>query len=216
MNLLSQRLKTAFTTYCLPAVCSVCKKNYDFICKNCLDTLQFKQHHSTISNVNHIYFSDYTETLKSLMYSIKFDNYSKALTPLQEKLRQSVQADLKHGDYDYWIPIPYHPLKTYQRGYDIIKHIFSSLFEEKNIPINDCLIRTKHTKPLSTLSPNQRSKMLSNCFLLSKNTSINLTNKKIALVDDIVTTQTTMQECLKILMNSFNIAKIECISLIKA
>ena len=90
------------------------------------------------------------------------------------------------------------------------------LFEEKNIPMNDCLIRTKHTKPLSTLSPNQRSTMLSNCFLLSKNTSINLTNKKIALVDDIVTTQTTMQECLKILMNSFNIAKIDCISLIKA
>ena len=167
---------------------------------------------SSILDYPHSYLLPYTKTVESLIQAIKFNNYKQALNPLQAKINKALAGT--HHNYDAWVPVPYHAIKYRQRGYNIIVLLFKHYFDSQNIPMIPMLKRIKQTKPLSQLSKSQRIKTLQGSIQL--NTTINLRYSNILLVDDIVTTKTTMKECLSILKKQPSIKKITCLSLIKA
>tara|TARA_B100000427_G_scaffold86317_2_gene70850 strand:+ start:2955 stop:3473 length:519 start_codon:yes stop_codon:yes gene_type:complete len=167
---------------------------------------------SSILDYPHSYLTHYTKTLESLIQSIKFNNYKQALNPLQTKINRALAGT--HHNYDAWVPVPYHTIKSRQRGYNIIILLFKHYFDSQNIPMIPMLKRIKQTKPLSQLSKSQRIKTLRGSIQL--NTKINLGYSNILLVDDIVTTKTTMKECISILKKQPSIKNITCLSLIKA
>ena len=94
--------------------------------------------------------------------------------------------------------------------------MFKPIFDQNNVPIQYNLERKKNTNPLAKLSKVNRKKTLKNAFKIKQKQKTNKKNLKIALVDDIVTTQTSMKECINILQETYSIDKLDCISLIKA
>ena len=205
-----------FQKYCLPPLCSNCNKRVGYLCQTCTKQLTFTINHSRIANCNHYYFSNYTPLLKTIIKAIKYDNYKQALRPIYNHLNQNPRIQSLLKQYDIWIPIPYHPNKLYQRGYNIIETMFKPIFDQNNVPIQYNLERKKNTNPLAKLSKINRKKTLKNAFKIKQKQKKNKKNLKIALVDDIVTTQTSMKECINILQESYSIDKLDCISLIKA
>ncbi|PJA26990.1 MAG: hypothetical protein CO189_08315 [candidate division Zixibacteria bacterium CG_4_9_14_3_um_filter_46_8] len=101
-------------------------------------------------------------------------------------------------DIDVIIPVPLHPRKHHYRGYNqaelFAKHL-SHLFD---IPMNcTALKRKKNTKSQTYLNAIERYANIKGVFQISNNESIK--NKRILLVDDIVTTGATLYECSKTL-----------------
>tara|TARA_B100001175_G_C19394126_1_gene582947 strand:+ start:370 stop:1020 length:651 start_codon:yes stop_codon:yes gene_type:complete len=205
-----------FQTYFLPPLCSSCNKNLGYICSQCHNSLNFKINTSTIDSHKHYYLSSYTPQLQNIIQAIKFDQYEKALESVSQHLIKTATIQPLIKQYDAWISIPYHQKKQYQRGYNIIEAIFKPIFDIHAIPLIYPIKRNKQTPSLSKLSKENRKKVLSKAFNYNKNYNINLKNKKIALVDDIVTTQTTMKNCLQLLHDNYQIDTVDCISLIKA
>lgn len=105
---------------------------------------------------------------------------------------------LKQLDCDYIIGVPISKKKLRQRGYNQAEILAKSLGEKLQIKwIKGGVIRGKETKPLKTMSANQRRKELQDAFGIDR--SWQILGKKIMIVDDIYTTGATIDELAKAL-----------------
>ncbi|GAB4255099.1 MAG: ComF family protein [Methylomicrobium sp.] len=103
------------------------------------------------------------------------------------------------------IPIPLHPKRYRERGFNQAIEIARTLSRELVIPLNykNC-IRSRNTPHQIGLPAGQRRKNLRNAFELVKP----IEAEHVALFDDVITTGTTASELAKILKKA-GIAKVE-------
>jgi len=96
------------------------------------------------------------------------------------------------------IPVPSYKKKQKYRGFNPAEEITKHLAEYLKIPIlNDALIKTKQTLAQTELKKEQRIENIKGVFGVKNPEKIK--NKKIILIDDVLTTGSTLEECAKIL-----------------
>lgn len=100
------------------------------------------------------------------------------------------------------VPVPLHPRKEKWRGFNQAKLLAQKISENRNIPVQDFLKRTRYTLPQVDLKKEIREKNVSNAFGFIPAPNINLEDKTLILVDDIATTVSTLEECAKILYSN--------------
>lgn len=94
------------------------------------------------------------------------------------------------------IPVPLHPKRLRERGYNQTLEIAKPLAKSLRIPLHASgLIRHKSTQPQSGLSKRKRAQNVSQAFKVYDD----FTNHHVALLDDVVTTGFTISECCKLL-----------------
>jgi ComF family protein len=94
------------------------------------------------------------------------------------------------------IPVPLHPQRYHQRGFNQAIEIARPIAGILNIPLNlTCCSRTLNTPPQARLSANERKKNLKNAFSVVKAPPA----EHIAILDDVVTTGSTVDELAKAL-----------------
>ena len=111
------------------------------------------------------------------------------------------------------VPIPLHPTKLRERGFNQ-SHAFAQVLQETlnaNIQIENALIRIRFTRSQTTLSRELRKKNIRKAFALSPNIKLDF-KKKYILVDDVFTTGSTANACAKVLKKA-GIRSIELITL---
>ncbi|HOZ56481.1 MAG: DNA utilization protein GntX [Parcubacteria group bacterium ADurb.Bin316] len=95
------------------------------------------------------------------------------------------------------IPVPLHKRRRRWRGFNQTKEIAEITAKHFQLKINATnLIRIKHKKAQAKLNEEQRLKNVAGCFAWRGE---NLTGANIILIDDVVTTGATLNECAKIL-----------------
>jgi ComF family protein len=111
------------------------------------------------------------------------------------------------------IPIPMHFFRKWKRWYNQAEIIAHNLSKHLNIPIRkNFLIKKTYTKQQSRLSYKERYNNLSGSFILKKITSIPK-NTHIYLVDDIVSTGSTLLEVSEVLSkNGFKKISAVCLA----
>ena len=97
------------------------------------------------------------------------------------------------------LPVPLHPLRTLARGYNQAQEIADIVAVELKLPVENALIRrTRHTRPQFDLDPAARRRNIRGAFRLVRQPEY----RSIALVDDVVTTGTTVNEIAALLKRS--------------
>jgi competence protein ComFC len=94
------------------------------------------------------------------------------------------------------VPISLHTKKLRQRGYNHAKLLADQIGKRLSLPIVDCLLRSKETKIQAGLTKKEREANMKDAFSVK---SVDIKNKTIFLVDDIVTTGVTFGEAAKVL-----------------
>jgi ComF family protein len=103
--------------------------------------------------------------------------------------------------FDLTVPVPMHPIRFIKRGFNQSALIARCLSKRLDIPISfDTLIKKRNTKPQSTLDKRERSENLKGSFAVKNNSRIN--DKRVLLVDDVITTSSTVNECSKTLIEA--------------
>ena len=102
---------------------------------------------------------------------------------------------------DLIVPVPLHRLRLLKRKYNqsalLAQHV-AKQFNKSYVP--DGLKRIRRTPKQGKLSPEQRKKNVANAFQINKH--LDFTGKNVLLIDDVLTTGATANECAKILLKS--------------
>ena len=99
--------------------------------------------------------------------------------------------------FDSLVPVPLHPTRIRERGYDQIAALVALLGERSRKPVCLCLRRARYTESQTRFSRKERLQNLQNAFELRKGTSV--LGKRLLLVDDVLTTGSTLDECARVL-----------------
>ena len=99
---------------------------------------------------------------------------------------------------DILMPVPLHPSRLREREYNQSLLLADELNRDLHLPlVYDNLVRLRATQPQTELSRSERLKNLRRCFALRRPTEV--AGKRVLLVDDVMTTGTTVNECAKVL-----------------
>lgn len=97
---------------------------------------------------------------------------------------------------DYLVPIPLHRRKLRERGYNQAELIADGMSEVAGIPVRTDLVRRKKvTQTQTMLSLEERKKNMDDAFEVVPVAIRNLENKTCILVDDVITTGSTIISC---------------------
>lgn len=139
------------------------------------------------------------DALRALIHALKFQGIAAAAAPLAEILARYVknlQLDLHE-----WIvaPIPLSRERARARGFNQSELIAQPFARALGIPFDDRLLaRIAHRKPQSdTEDIFERRENIKGCFALAPGADV--AQKKIILVDDVVTSGTTFAEAARVL-----------------
>jgi len=95
------------------------------------------------------------------------------------------------------MPVPLHKKRLRWRGFNQSELLAKGIKKYFNLDLRlDELIRTKHKKPQTKLSGRKRKENVKGCFFWKGDW---LDGKNIILVDDVITTGSTLNECAKVL-----------------
>ncbi len=111
---------------------------------------------------------------------------------------------------DVLCPIPLSKPRIQQRGYNQSFELAKKLAPHLSRP--DIILRTYHVASQASLNRQQRLKNLSGVFQLDPFKSHLLRNKKVVLVDDVLTTGATIQAVCQVLQNA-NVAEVSVVVL---
>ena len=140
----------------------------------------------------------YKGAIKELIISFKYFYNFLSFSALIEVFNR-LEFDLDILDSDVVIPVPLHLKRLRQRGFNQATLIAKKIF--KDIPISfDSLLRIKDTPHQMGLKKQERLKNISGAFKVVRKKDIE--SKRVLLVDDVVTTGATINECSKELLNS--------------
>ncbi len=202
-----------------PNLCIVCEhrthSSEELFCMDC-------QYHIHPTGMHLLKENEFTSRFKgrlnlihgaSLYYYIKGGRLQKAMELLKYKNRPEIGLRLgrffgnllkdlpEYAEIDLIIPIPLHPNRKIQRGYNQSALIACGIAESLNLPVReDILSRNKETYTQTEKNRMERSINMQKVFELQKPDVIK--GKHILLVDDILTTGATLEASANIIQKA--------------
>src|SRR6266446_6023654 len=107
---------------------------------------------------------------------------------------------LRDRRFDIIIPVPLHPTRERERGFNQASLLAELLSAEISIQSKPALERIRYTTTQTALDRAERMENLHNAFRLRKNTSVQ--GLRVLLIDDVLTTGSTLSECARVLKHA--------------
>ena len=188
-------------------LCYLCKDKSPyltaFVCSECSERLEFVYREVDISSqyIKRTFFAlSYNSYLRELIHDFKFNGKSYMYKPFAEIMIEAIKrTDINYIDLIMYIPI--HRRKEAIRGYNQSELLAKYISQKLQIQLSKGNLRkTTWTKEQNTLNRVQRLINLKNSFSISNTEEIQ--GKRILLIDDLITTGATFNECSKLLIES--------------
>jgi ComF family protein len=158
-----------------------------------------------------LYFEKEIST-KQILHGIKYQNKKNLALEMGRRIGINILKTAKFKEVDCLIPIPLHAKKAYQRGYNQSQLLAEGITQTSNIPCNEQLLkRIKHSESQTKKGRFKRWENVQNTFRLDL-TQLN-NYHHIALVDDVVTTGSTLEVCVREIQTHYPELKISIITL---
>lgn len=202
----------------LPRFCPSCNKKLTneerIICPECLrkiqrvneERLQYEYQKkflskNIISGFTSFYLFEKDKELQAIIHAIKYNQRFLIGKFLGELVGKNFEKLFNDWQIDFIIPIPLHHLKKAERGYNQSFYIAKGIGKQTNIPVNVHSIKRKRfTQSQTLLNQKEREENINGAFSIKKSSSI--IGKNVLLIDDVITTGATINECGKVLIDN--------------
>lgn len=104
---------------------------------------------------------------------------------------------LRGRRFDRLVPVPLHPARRRERGFNQADLLAELLSRRTSIPLQPVLQRIRYTKTQTAFDRAERMENLRNAFRLRKNATVQ--GYRVLLIDDVLTTGSTLSECARVL-----------------
>lgn len=143
----------------------------------------------------------FDEYYQKLIHRFKYDKKIPLGKRLAARLGQAVAFNVDFTSCDLVIPVPLHRARHRERGFNQSEILAEGISEETKIPLaKDILKRRKNTEDQTYLSARQRAENVRDAFVVTKPGRVK--GKNVILVDDVMTTGATLNECAAMLQKA--------------
>jgi ComF family protein len=98
------------------------------------------------------------------------------------------------SNYSAIIPVPLHKTRRRERGYNQSEEIARALAKSLNLSLrSELLLRLRHTSTQTKKTRTEREENMQNAF----SCPFQLKDEKVLLVDDVITTGSTVEACIR-------------------
>lgn len=177
--------------------CEACSQPFDgavsskFVCPNCRDAgFSFRCAVAVVRS---------QRTIRDLVHRLKYGRemwLGRVLAQIQSEGFDDPR--LADGAIDALVPVPLHPRRLRERQFNQAAVLAGHLSRMSGIPVLECLRRTRYTGTQTRLGRKGRRQNLRDAFALLQNAAV--TGMDLLLVDDVLTTGSTLDACASILV----------------
>ena len=195
-----------------PSVCAACGCSLyrweKIVCTRCRSLLPKTGYESNEDNplarmfygrvrlkaVTACFFFSKEGKVQHLIHELKYKGNADAGVFLGRELGKSIKEAPLFLGVDYLIPVPLHPKREKERGYNQSLMIAQGILEVTGIPIGEkFLVRSVNTATQTHKSKEERWKNVKDIFEVQHPEQ--LEGKYVLLVDDVLTTGATLEAC---------------------
>jgi ComF family protein len=200
-----------------PKVCVGCKSligsNEYVICTSCRHELPLTNHHLNpeneafkkfygripVENVSAFLYFHKKGMVQEMIHNLKYKGHEEIGTLLGEWYATDLKDCIFLKNIDTIIPVPLHKKRLKERGYNQVTNFGLALSESLKIPLNEnILIRKVYSKTQSKKNLLGRIEGIETVFDVTFKEED--TNKHYLLIDDVITTGSTLEACSKALL----------------
>jgi competence protein ComFC len=218
--------------YLLPQRCLLCNEETDnvLLCNNCLDYIPSPQpplckicgrpvkekgfcgYCKEPLYIDHgRAFLIFIPPIDRLIHYFKYRKMTKLAVFLGRAMANIIANDLIMNKADMIVPVPLYWWKSYRRGYNQAGLLAQQISQETGIISRELIKRVKNTRSQTKLTGIRRRENIVNAFQMNSNGA---KGKTIILIDDVMTTGATINECARILKQAEAKAVYSCVAAI--
>jgi len=218
-RLFSQHVRALFQyglDVLFPPCCVGCRRGGSLLCQLCQQTMQpltipFCRHcgtpltppHGICTTCQYKRFqlhglrcvNSYEGALRKAIHALKYDGCQQLAEPLGLLLAEAFQHYRMSADGI--IPLPLHPLRQQQRGYNQATLLARACATRLKVPcLENLVLRQRATHSQVGLAFHDRQQNVAGAFALASNASSRLPGyRSLLLIDDVFTTGATLEAC---------------------
>ncbi len=215
-NMLKQYLQS-LTQLIYPNVCIICAESLvvseQCICHTCLAGMPRTNYHLQADNemerrfwakvsverATAFYFFSKGSPYQQLLHELKYKNNQRIAEVLGRYAAIDLTASEHFNTIDTIVPVPLHPKKLALRGYNQSECIAKGLAQVLGAPIDtQNLVRTKQNTTQTRKSVYERFSNTEGIFSVVESNAF--ANKHLLVVDDVMTTGSTLEACIQALL----------------
>ena len=205
------RLGGALLDLAFPASCAGCAAEGTVLCPSCRQALDVRQAlppgvplglpaAMPMPLVQLEWCAPFSGVVRVALHRLKYSGERRVAIPLADAMAARWSAAGVGGDM--LIPVPVHVERARKRGYDQAFLLASAVAERLGVPWQPALERTRHTIPQFELGRRARRSNVSGAFALRSGAGMAMTGVWPILVDDVVTTGSTLVACAEALYDA--------------
>ena len=137
----------------------------------------------------------YRGTAGSMIRKVKRDGTETTLVFLAKEIKHRCNPFLSMTGAECIVPVPLHRKKQRKRGFNQAELLATALGKELGLPVKCLLEKTKQTKDQKYMSLEQRGRNVADVYRMRKDETAAVMPRTVLLVDDIVTTGSTLTAC---------------------
>jgi len=202
----------------LPRICPGCDCKLTaeerFVCNDCLNKIEMvnseSQHYNFakifipkkfVTGFIALYHFEKDKELQKIIHALKYNQKFLLGIFLGEMLGQTYQNLFNDWKIDLILPVPLHHIKKAERGYNQSQFIVKGINKVLNTDVKVNILRRKRfTQSQTHLNQHEREENVCGAFGV-KNPKY-ITGKSILVIDDVITTGATINECAKVLLDN--------------
>ncbi|WPR72480.1 ComF family protein [Flavobacterium sp. NG2] len=211
-----------FINLFFPPICAGCNAllftNENIVCTHCRHEITMTNHHETVENeaykkfygriaIEHasaLFYFHKKGIVQELIHNLKYRGHEEIGTLIGEWYIDDLKNIPTLKTAQSIIPVPLHPKKLRERGYNQVSTFGKALAKGLDIEYNDqLLLRKLYTKTQSKKNLLGRTEGIETLFDVNFTESDH--NKHYILIDDVITTGATLEACCRALQKIPNI-----------
>jgi len=205
-----------------PKICYICKlqltDNEEHICTTCRHNLPVTDFHlnqdntikkllygrAKIENGTALLRFEKKGSVQQLIHELKYRDQEAIGLFLGDWLGEELSKNEAYKNINIVIPVPLHKNKLRKRGFNQVSKFAKQIAKALDAQyIDNVLIKTTNTS--SQVNKKRFARWTNDAHIFSIKNPEQISNKRILLVDDIITTGATMEACIEVLNQAENI-----------
>jgi len=177
-------------------ICPTCVYNLPKTKNHVIPVPQFAQKFDGIVKIDKVYVYSYFQKhgiVQKILHQLKYSDNQRIGETFGRYFGKDLSAEAELPPFGFIIPVPLHPKKLRQRGYNQSEAIGRGVSQALKVPQNlTTLYRKKHFNTQTKRNKIDRINIMSETFAVH---DIDMIGKHILLVDDVLTTGATLIAC---------------------